>query len=72
MKYVRYSSIGLITIVIIAGIAIPLSPSPQGLFEFPIIPGMLASVDIHTGTRTLLEFLVRPILKLRHEALRER
>jgi adhesin transport system membrane fusion protein len=46
------------------------SLGPNG--EFPIIPGMLASVDIHTGTRTLLEFLVRPILKLRHEALRER
>ena len=46
------------------------SLGPNG--EYPIIPGMLTTVDIHTGTRTLLEFLVRPILKLRHEALRER
>jgi adhesin transport system membrane fusion protein len=40
--------------------------------ELPIIPGMEATVDIHTGTRTFLEYLIRPILKLRHEAFRER
>ncbi|WP_316978734.1 HlyD family type I secretion periplasmic adaptor subunit [Shumkonia mesophila] len=40
--------------------------------ELPIIPGMEATVDIHTGTRTFLEYLIRPVLKLRHEAFRER
>jgi len=40
--------------------------------ELPIIPGMEATVDIHTGTRTVIEYLVKPVLKLRHEAFRER
>ena len=39
---------------------------------YPITPGMQAIVDIHTGTRTVLDFLIRPVLKLRHEAFRER
>ncbi len=30
----------LITFVLIAGIAIPMVPSPQGLLQFPIIPGL--------------------------------
>ncbi len=37
-----------------------------------ISPGMQASVEIHTGTRSVMEFLVKPVLKLRHEAFRER
>ena len=41
-----------------------------GLYQ--ISPGMQATIDIHTGTRTVLDFLVRPVLKLRHEAFRER
>lgn len=40
--------------------------------ELPISPGMQATVDIHTGTRTVLDYLIRPVLKLRHEAFRER
>jgi adhesin transport system membrane fusion protein len=40
--------------------------------ELPITPGMEATVDIHTGSRTFLEYLIRPVLKLRHEAFRER
>ncbi|MCW5750300.1 MAG: HlyD family type I secretion periplasmic adaptor subunit [Alphaproteobacteria bacterium] len=39
---------------------------------WPISPGMQAAVDIHTGRKTVLEYLIRPVLKLRHEALRER
>jgi len=39
---------------------------------WPLTPGMHATVDIHTGSKTVLEYLVRPVLKLRHEALRER
>ena len=38
----------------------------------PISPGMEATVDIHTGTRTVMDYLMRPVLKLRYEAFRER
>jgi adhesin transport system membrane fusion protein len=38
----------------------------------PIIPGMTASVDILTGHKTVLEYLLRPILRARDTALRER
>ncbi|MDX1738695.1 MAG: HlyD family efflux transporter periplasmic adaptor subunit, partial [Alphaproteobacteria bacterium] len=40
--------------------------------DYPITPGMQATVDIHTGTRTVLDYLVRPVLKLKHEGFRER
>lgn len=40
--------------------------------EFPITPGMQATVDIHTGSRSVLNYLVKPVLKLRNEAFRER
>ncbi len=38
----------------------------------PITPGMVAMVDIHTGRRSVLRYLVTPVLKLRAEAFRER
>ncbi|SHN65481.1 membrane fusion protein, adhesin transport system [Desulfovibrio litoralis DSM 11393] len=38
----------------------------------PIIPGMQASVDIITGQRTVLSYLLKPILKAKEDALRER
>ncbi len=37
-----------------------------------IIPGMVASVDILTGRKSVLDYLLKPILKARNEALRER
>lgn len=40
--------------------------------SLPISPGMQATVDIKTGSRTVLAYLVRPVFKLRHEAFRER
>ncbi|MEW5728356.1 MAG: HlyD family type I secretion periplasmic adaptor subunit [Pseudomonadota bacterium] len=40
--------------------------------RYPITAGMQASVEIHTGTRTVMEYLVKPVIKLRHEAFRER
>jgi HlyD family type I secretion membrane fusion protein len=40
--------------------------------QYPVVAGMQASVDIHTGARNVIDYLVRPILKLRHEAFRER
>lgn len=39
--------------------------------ELPIIPGMIASVEIRTGEKTVLEYLLKPVLKVR-EAFRER
>ncbi len=38
----------------------------------PIIPGMIAEVDILTGKRTVLEYLMKPFIKARHKAFRER
>lgn len=40
--------------------------------DLPITPGMQAVVDIHTGSRSVMEYLLRPVLKLKHEAFRER
>jgi membrane fusion protein, adhesin transport system len=40
--------------------------------KHPIIPGMIASVDIITGEKTILDYLLKPINKARTEALRER
>lgn len=40
--------------------------------ELPIIPGMTATVDILTGKRTVLEYLLKPILKARQTAFTER
>ncbi|MFZ6043374.1 HlyD family type I secretion periplasmic adaptor subunit [Vibrio natriegens] len=39
--------------------------------DLPIIPGMTASVDIITGKRTVLEYLLEPILKAKTNALKE-
>ncbi len=40
--------------------------------KLPIIPGMVASVDIKTGKKTILDFLLKPILKTKQNALHER
>lgn len=40
--------------------------------SLPIIPGMTASVDILTGQKTVFDYLMKPILKAKNEALRER
>lgn len=37
-----------------------------------IIPGMVASVDIITGKKSVLSYLLKPILRAQSEALRER
>ncbi|ELP5726941.1 HlyD family type I secretion periplasmic adaptor subunit [Vibrio vulnificus] len=39
--------------------------------ELPIIPGMTASVDIITGKRTVLDYLLKPILSAQNNALKE-
>lgn len=38
----------------------------------PIIPGMTVSVDILTGKKTVLNYILKPILKTKNLALRER
>lgn len=38
----------------------------------PIIPGMVCTVDILTGTKTVLDYMLKPIFKARTEALKER
>lgn len=40
--------------------------------ELEIIPGMVASVDIQTGSKTVWDYVMKPILKIRDQALRER
>ncbi len=37
-----------------------------------IIPGMVASVDIITGKKSIMQYLLKPILKAKENALRER
>lgn len=44
---------------------------PDGT-ELPIIPGMTVSVDVLTGEKTILNYLLKPILKTKQLALRER
>lgn len=39
--------------------------------RFPIAPGMVATADIHTGSKTVWEYLVKPLNRAK-EALRER
>jgi adhesin transport system membrane fusion protein len=39
--------------------------------SLPITPGMTATVDIQTGHRTVLSYLVQPVLRMRSEALRD-
>jgi adhesin transport system membrane fusion protein len=40
--------------------------------SLPIIPGMTTQVDILTGEKTVLDYLLKPILRVRDRALRER
>ena len=40
--------------------------------KLPILPGMTAEVDILTGRKTVLSYLLKPVLKVKSYALRER
>jgi len=44
----------------------------KGSEKLPIIPGMVATVDILTGSKTVLEYLLKPVKRVRDEAFRER
>lgn len=43
-----------------------------GQQKLPIIPGMVAEVDILTGKKTVLSYLLKPILRAKAKALTER
>lgn len=40
--------------------------------SLPILPGMVASVDILTGEKSVLSYILKPVNRAREEALRER
>ncbi len=40
--------------------------------SLPIMPGMMTTVDIMTGKKTVLDYLLKPILKAKQNALREK
>lgn len=43
----------------------------RGDKEFPIMPGMITTVEIRTGEKTILDYLLKPVFKAQ-EAFRER
>ncbi|HJT39212.1 MAG TPA: HlyD family type I secretion periplasmic adaptor subunit [Sphingobium sp.] len=43
-----------------------------GAHKLPITPGMVCDVEILTGRKSVLAYLLKPIMKARDEALRER
>jgi membrane fusion protein, adhesin transport system len=40
--------------------------------KLPIIPGMTAEVDVLTGNKSVMSYLLKPVLKVKEQALRER
>ena len=40
--------------------------------SFPITAGMQVNVDIKTGQKAVIEYLLKPVIMLKHEAFRER
>lgn len=71
MTFVKFGSIFLITFVIIAGIAIPLSVSPQTWLEFPMIPGLEDKArnilyHVPTAWTTVVAFLVSMFYGIRY------
>lgn len=43
---------------------------PDG--PLPIIPGMVATVEVLTGKKTVLDYLLKPVLRVRDSAMKER
>lgn len=40
--------------------------------KLPILPGMMGTVYIQTGQKTVLQYILKPLIKAKEEALRER
>ena len=53
-------------------VATPVAELEKDGRKFPIMPGMVTSVEIITGEKTVLDYLLKPINKARSEALTER
>lgn len=49
----------------------PTLQKTEGLQQIEVIPGMIGTVDILTGEKTVLNYLLKPVLRVR-EAFRER
>ena len=44
----------------------------KGDEDLPIIPGMVATVDILTGKKTVLDYILKPFIKMKENALKEK
>ena len=44
----------------------------RGGDSLPIIPGMVADVDVITGSKSVLGYLTKPLVRMQQNALRER
>jgi adhesin transport system membrane fusion protein len=40
--------------------------------EFQVLPGMVADVDVRTGQKSVLSYIMKPLTRMRQSALRER
>jgi heme exporter protein C len=63
MRFVKFGAVALVTLVIVAGIAIPTSPQPTSWFQFPVIPALeekARNIFFHVPTAwtTVVAFLV--------------
>ncbi|HTP81288.1 MAG TPA: cytochrome c biogenesis protein CcsA [Bacteroidota bacterium] len=71
MKIVRAAAITLVTLVLVAGIAIPMTASPKGWLEFPTIRGLeqnARNIFFHVpiAWTTLVAFLVSMFYAVRY------
>lgn len=76
MTVVKLGAIVLISVVVLAGIMIPLSPAPQSWLEFPVIPGLeekARNIFFHVPTAwtTVLAFLVSMYFGFRYLKTRD-
>ncbi len=71
MRFVKYGAVTLVTLVIIAGIAIPTSPQPVSWFQFPVIPALeekARNIFFHVPTAwtTVVAFLVSMVYGIQY------
>ncbi|MCF8305903.1 MAG: cytochrome c biogenesis protein [Ignavibacteriales bacterium] len=70
-KYLKYSLFGLMTFVIIAGIAFPIVDQPKEWYEFPMIPGLeekakIIFFHVPTAWLSVLAFLMAMIYGIKY------
>jgi len=71
MKLVKIGAVTLVTLVILAGIAIPTSPEPASWFQFPVIPALeekARNIFFHVPTAwtTVVAFLVSMVYGIQY------